>query len=142
MGKRGSYKKGGFHETCDSKEIISVCTNCPYASCNPDSCERIKNAERKIKERERLKKEVKQIVKKAFAEYKQSFDGGKLLVEKVLEHYRFEIDKLKMIELYFFEGKTITFTCLEVGICRATFFNWMNEVLYVSEKWAKELGVV
>lgn len=59
----------------------------------------------------------------------------KQVVEKVLDHYKFEPDKLKMIDLFFFRGKSITKTCMEVGICRATFYNWSNEILELTEKW-------
>lgn len=59
----------------------------------------------------------------------------KKVVEKVLDHYKFEVDKLKMIDLFFFKGNSITKTCLEVGICRTTFFNWSNEILELTEKW-------
>jgi hypothetical protein len=64
------------------------------------------------------------------------------LIEKVLSHYRFEKDKLKLIDLYFFKGRTIVRTCMEVGICRATFFNWTNEILEIAYKWAIELGIL
>ena len=74
-------------------------------------------------------------------EIKKSFSIESQMVEKVLEHYKFQPDKLKLIDLYFFKGKTIVNTCLSVGICRATFFNWTNEILEIAYKWAKELGI-
>lgn len=142
MGSKKKGRKGGYHETCEKKEIIAVCTKCPFVKCNPDSCDRIKNAQRKIKERERLKKEVKRIVKKAFTEYKQTADNGTEMVEKVLEHYRFEPDKVKMIRLYFLDGQSVNYVCIAVGISRSTFFYWMNEILDLSLRWAKELKLI
>jgi hypothetical protein len=64
------------------------------------------------------------------------------MVEKTLEHYHFEKDKVRFVQLYFFKKNTILYTCLEVGICRATFFNWENEILETAYKWAKELRLV
>ena len=82
-----------------------------------------------------MNKEKREISRKVLTEQEK-------LVDKVLEHYKFESDKLKMIDLYFFNGKTIVYTCLAVGICRATFFNWANEILEIAYKWAKELKLI
>ena len=62
-------------------------------------------------------------------EVRKSFNVESRMVEKVIEHYKFQPDKLKLIELYFLRGKTIVNTCLEVGICRRTFFRWTEEIL-------------
>lgn len=64
------------------------------------------------------------------------------MVEKVLDHYHFEQDKIKFIEQYFFKQKGEVLTCLDVGICRATLFNWENEILETAYKWAKELKLI
>jgi hypothetical protein len=64
------------------------------------------------------------------------------MVEKVLDHYHFESDKIKFIEQYFFKQKGAVITCLEVGICRATLFNWENEIIETAYKWAKELKLI
>jgi hypothetical protein len=69
-------------------------------------------------------------------------DKDSRMVEKVLEHYRFEPAKRKLIDLYFFNGKSVVQTCLSVGICRATFFNWTNEILEIAYKWANELKTI
>ena len=61
------------------------------------------------------------------------------VVQKVLEHYQFDNPKKKLIELYFFRGKSITMTCLSVGISRATFYRWANEIIELTSKWVKEL---
>lgn len=64
------------------------------------------------------------------------------LVEKVLEHYHFEKDKVKFINMHFFKQKGDIETCLEVGICRATFYNWQEEILETAYNWAKELKLI
>ena len=64
------------------------------------------------------------------------------VVEKTMEHYQFEKDKLNFIETYFFNGKSVEYTCIAVGICRTTFFNWENEILEMACNWAKELRLV
>ena len=64
------------------------------------------------------------------------------LVEKVLDHYHFERDKVKYIETHFFKKKGDVITCLEVGIGRMTFYRWQDEILEVAYKWAKELRLL
>mgnify|MGYP006375106821 CR=1 FL=1 len=64
------------------------------------------------------------------------------VIEKVLEHYHFEKDKVKFIQLHFFQKKNESITCLEVGICRATMFNWQEEIIETAYKWAEELKVL
>lgn len=61
------------------------------------------------------------------------------VADKVIEHYKFDLAKSNLITKFFFEGKSITATCLSVGICRTTFFKWMNEILELAYLWAKEL---
>ena len=64
------------------------------------------------------------------------------VVEKVLEHYHFDEQRIKFIQTHFFKHKSDIATCMEVGICRATFFNWQNEILDIAVKWAKELKLI
>ena len=64
------------------------------------------------------------------------------VVEKVLEHYHFEKDKVKFIQLHFFQKKSERETCLEVGIGRATLFRWKDEILESTYQWAEELKVL
>lgn len=64
------------------------------------------------------------------------------VVEKVLDHYRFEQEKVKFIQVHYFEKKGEVQTCLDVGICRATIFNWQIEILEVAYNWAKELKLI
>ena len=61
------------------------------------------------------------------------------VVEKVIEHYHFERDKVKFIETHYFKQKGDIETCLEVGISRRTFYNWQDEIIETAYKWAKEL---
>lgn len=64
------------------------------------------------------------------------------MVEKVLDHYHFESDKIRFIENYFFKQKGEVATCLNVGIGRATLFRWENEIIETAYKWAKELKLI
>ena len=64
------------------------------------------------------------------------------MVEKVLDHYRFEEGKVKFIQEHYFKKKGDILTCLEVGICRATFYNWQEEILETAYNWAKELKLI
>lgn len=64
------------------------------------------------------------------------------VVEKVLDHYRFQDDKVKFIEAFFFEKKTDTQVCLEIGLSRRTLFYWQEEVLDIAYRWARELKVM
>ena len=64
------------------------------------------------------------------------------MVERVLEHYYFDYDKIKFIQSYYFDKKGEVETCLIVGVCRATFFNWKNEILEEAYKWAREFNLL
>lgn len=64
------------------------------------------------------------------------------MVEKVLDHYRFEKDKVKFVQAHFFKKKSDVATCMEIGIGRATFFRWQTEILEVAYNWAKELKLI
>jgi hypothetical protein len=64
------------------------------------------------------------------------------VVEKVLDHFKFEQDKVKFIRQHYFAKKGEVETCLEIGICRATMFNWQNEIIDIAYKWARELKVL
>ena len=64
------------------------------------------------------------------------------VVEKVLDHFKFEQDKLNFIRLHYFERKGEVETCLGTGICRATLFNWQKEIIEIAYKWAKELRLI
>lgn len=64
------------------------------------------------------------------------------VVEKVLDHFKFEKDKIEFIRMHYFDNKSEVETCLSVGICRATMFNWQTEILEVAYNWAKELKVI
>ena len=64
------------------------------------------------------------------------------VVEKVLDHYHFERDKVKFIESHYFKNKGDVATCIELGICRSTFYYWQEEILEEAYKWAVELKLV
>ena len=63
-------------------------------------------------------------------------------VDKVLDHYCFEQDKVRFIREHYFNKKGDIETCLNVGICRATFYNWQEEIIEIAYKWAKELKLI
>lgn len=64
------------------------------------------------------------------------------VIEKVLDHYKFEQDKVKFIKTFYFDKKGEILTCLEVGISRRTLFRMQDEVFDFAYKWAKELKVI
>lgn len=64
------------------------------------------------------------------------------MVEKVLDHYHFESDKVRFIEDYFFKQKGEVYTCLNGGISRRTLYRWENEIIETAYKWAKELRLL
>ncbi len=64
------------------------------------------------------------------------------VVEKVLDHYRFEPDKQKFIREHYFLKKGETAICLDVGISRATLYRWQEEILDIAYRWAIELKVI
>ena len=64
------------------------------------------------------------------------------VVEKVLDHYKFEEDKVRFIDLYYFKHKGETQACLEVGICRRTMFYWQEEILEITYRWAREFKLI
>lgn len=64
------------------------------------------------------------------------------VVEKVLDHYHFEQDKVKFIEMIYFDKKPEVDICVEVCIGRATFYRWQEEILEIAYKWAKELKLI
>lgn len=64
------------------------------------------------------------------------------VVEKTLDHYCFEQDKKKFINMHYFNHKCDIETCLEVGISRRTFYGWRNEILSIAYKWAVELKLL
>lgn len=64
------------------------------------------------------------------------------VVEKVLDHYKFENDKTKFIDLHFFKKQGEIKICNDVGIGRATFFRWENKVIETAYEWAKHYGLL
>ena len=64
------------------------------------------------------------------------------VVEKVLDHYHFEKDKVRFIETHYFKKKGDIETCLNVGISRRTFYNWQEEIFETAFNWAKELRLI
>lgn len=63
------------------------------------------------------------------------------VVEKVLDYYKWD-GREKLIRQRYFEKKSITAICLNIGICRSTFFIWSDEILLKAEQWARELRLL
>ena len=64
------------------------------------------------------------------------------VVEKVLDHYHFEQEKIKFIQMLYFDKKCEVDICVEVCIGRATFYRWQDEIIEEAYKWAKELRLI
>lgn len=64
------------------------------------------------------------------------------VIEKVLDHFKFDRDKIQFIQEYYFERKGENYTCVNVGISRRTLFRWQEEILDIAYKWAVELNVL
>lgn len=64
------------------------------------------------------------------------------VVEKVLDRYHFEQGKVKFVQMHYFNKKSEVETCLEVGICRSTFYAWQDEIIEEAYNWAKELRLI
>ena len=58
------------------------------------------------------------------------------LVEKTLDYF-YTIGKDDFIRCRYFKRFSQTQTCRQCHISRATYFNWLNDVLMVALKWAK-----
>ena len=64
-----------------------------------------------------------------------------LVVEKTIEHFSWDCRKQLIFEKYF-RKKSETETCLTIGMCRATLFRWIEDILDIAYHWAIELGVI
>ena len=64
------------------------------------------------------------------------------VVEKVLDHYHFETDKVKFVQMHYFKKKSEVEICLDIGIGRRTFYRWQDEIIEEGYKWAKELKLI
>lgn len=61
--------------------------------------------------------------------------------EKTLEKFRWE-QKDKLMQKRYIERKSIWRTCEEIGICRATYFFWLEEILQTAFMWANEFKLI
>lgn len=67
--------------------------------------------------------------------------GWCTVFEKTLEKFKWE-QKDKLMEKRYLERKGIWRTCDEIGISRATYFYWLEDILQVACLWAKELKLL
>ena len=61
--------------------------------------------------------------------------------EKTLEKYKWE-NKDKLIQKRYIERKSVWRTCDEIGICRATYFYWLEDILQTAFMWTKEFKLM
>ena len=65
-----------------------------------------------------------------------------LVVEKTIEHYRFDKDISSLIQLHYFQKKGEVEACLCIGISRATLFRFIDKIINIAEQCAISLGVI
>lgn len=61
--------------------------------------------------------------------------------DMTIEKFKWE-QKDELMQKRYIERKGIWRTCDEIGISRATYFYWLDEILRVAFMWAKELKVI
>jgi hypothetical protein len=64
-----------------------------------------------------------------------------IVFEKTKEKFKWE-QKDKLMEKRYLERKGIWRTCEEIGISRATYFYWLEDIIQTAFLWAKELMLV
>lgn len=64
-----------------------------------------------------------------------------MVVEKTIEHFAWDARKELIIKKYFLMKKEVEI-CLKLGICRSTYFYWIDNILDIAYHWAIELGVL
>lgn len=64
-----------------------------------------------------------------------------LVVEKVSEHYKFDI-KGKFINLRYIKKLSVVRVCDSVAISRSTYNYWQREILELAALWAKEFRLI
>ncbi len=67
--------------------------------------------------------------------------GWCMVFEKTLEKFKWE-QKDKLMQKRYIEKKSVWRTCEEIGISRATYFYWLEDILQVACLWAKELNLL
>lgn len=67
--------------------------------------------------------------------------GWVSVFDKTLEKFKWEQKDKLMLKRYI-ERKGIWRTCDEIGISRATYFYWLEDILQVAYLWAKELNII
>ena len=67
--------------------------------------------------------------------------GWCTVFEKTLEKFKWE-QKDKLMQKRFLDRKSVWRTCEEIGISRATYFYWLEDILQSAFLWAKELRLM
>lgn len=80
---------------------------------------------------------TEQLIIRAIYETEQ-LRGWVMVFEKTLEKFKWE-HKDKLMQKRYLERKSIWRTCDEIGISRATYFYWLEDILQVAYLWACEL---
>lgn len=121
--EREFYRYKWNKRECNNNAVIAVA----YDSSAPDG-ERVKTSGGNKQEH---------LVIRAI--YKtERLSGWCTVFEKTLEKFKWE-HKDKLMQKRYIERKGIYRTCEEIGICRATYFYWLEEILQTAFLWAKEL---
>lgn len=67
--------------------------------------------------------------------------GWCTVFEKTLEKFKWE-QKDKLMQKRYLERKSVWRICEEIGICRATYFYWLEDIVNTAYLWAKELKIL
>ena len=110
-------------------ENYAVCA-VAYDSSAPDG-ERVKSSSGNANE---------QLVIRAIYD-QERMRGWVTVFEKTLEKFKWE-QKDKLMQKRYIERKSIWRTCEEIGISRATYFYWLEDILQTAFLWAKELKLI
>ena len=63
------------------------------------------------------------------------------VVEKTLEYFYID-GKTEFIRCRYFKRYDDTLTCRTCHISRATYYRWVDEVLFIAKKWAQEFRLI
>ena len=64
-----------------------------------------------------------------------------MVVEKTIEHFEWDCRKQLIFEKYFRRKSEIE-TCLAIGLCRSTYFYWLEDILTLAYRWAEKFNLL
>lgn len=124
--EREFYKYKWNKSQADNYAVCAVA----YNSKAPDG-ERVKSSSGNANE---------QLVIRAIYD-QERMRGWVKVFEKTLDKFKWE-QKDKLMRKRYLERKSVWRTCDEIGICRATYFYWLEDILQTAYLWAKELKLL